>query len=895
MPFARQFRLSRPSACRAVILTAMGVMGFFRPSEAARAPVQMRFPAPMSFQVDTPDVAGGGDGVPGHPVDAPEESWVFEDRVVVGEEMFGMLQPVLDLWGLRIVEWPPSGPVVLQAPDAWTSVRAAAAISGMLDAGTAYAVFRRPVEFQFRVSAAPNDEFFAPSFAGVQGQWYLDGRDPGDGTSQGVDINARGAWAVTHGEGVRIAFADTGIELTHPDLKDRVAGVPHHNFVTGADNGSPVTRFGENGAHGTSCAGLAVATADNHLAMSGVAPRASAASWVITDAGGSIASDDKLAQMFVRDLATVDVQNHSWALPGKRLVPTTALDEAALKRVVSEGRGGRGAVMVRAGGNGRAAGRNGNDDAFVSDSRAICVAAVRRDGRPTDYSSPGACILVSAPGGTTADGGLFTTDLPGFDGANFVGFFPPYQYLSDYRFNSLGFVGTSASAPLVAGVVALVVAANPTLTLRDVQQVLLLSARHVGDLDPDVRPNGAGLRVSHNAGYGVVDAGAAVRLAVRWSNRPPSITITQAAAMVSVPVPDDGLKLEVSGDDIPPELASVRTLPGTGPFPDESTAALPVAALPVAGTVDLTGSAALVEYSSGHVVEAIQRAASMGARFVIFYNCTQDGAPPCGTSSGLPLVGTDFTPIPSVFIGRSAGLSLGSLAATNAKARVRLHLNAAIVPFDVGGALSLEHVRLRLQTDHPLRGDLRVTLVSPSGTRSVLQQLNDDTSPGPVDWTYTSARHFYEPSAGTWRLEVSDLSPGATGSVLGASLILNGVPITDSDRDGLDDGWELAFLGTLDHGALDQPAGDGISLVRKFAAGWDPRVSAERFRVEVQPWSDTLMRVSWPSDGGPDIVRWGQDPAQLLDTATVQEPFPEAVRFFPAADAARFFQVRRER
>jgi len=68
-------------------------------------------------------------------------------------------------------------------------------------------------------------------------------------------------------------------------------------------------------------------------------------------------------------------------------------------------------------------------------------------------------------------------------------------------FNATGFKGTSGSAPQIAGVVALVLGANPNLYVRDVRQILLLSARHFDLADPDLQTNGAGLRVSHNLGF----------------------------------------------------------------------------------------------------------------------------------------------------------------------------------------------------------------------------------------------------------------------------------------------------------------------------------------------------------------------------------------------------------
>jgi len=63
------------------------------------------------------------------------------------------------------------------------------------------------------------------------------------------------------------------------------------------------------------------------------------------------------------------------------------------------------------------------------------------------------------------------------------------------------------------GLAALILSANTNLTYRDVQQILILSARHFDFADPDVATNGAGLKMSHNLGFGIPDAGVAVNLA----------------------------------------------------------------------------------------------------------------------------------------------------------------------------------------------------------------------------------------------------------------------------------------------------------------------------------------------------------------------------------------------
>ena len=258
--------------------------------------------------------------------------------------------------------------------------------------------------------------------------------------------------------------------------------------------------------------------------MVGVAPHAHLASWVIHQANGKLVSDEQLMDMFQYASNTVAVQNHSWGHVGLAQQGRTLLEDLGISNAVTHGRGGLGVVMVRSAGNDRDRGANANDDGYCADPRVIPVAAVRQDGRATTYSEPGACILVAAPSGDVNAGfdNLFTTDLTGTGGINQLNFFPPFADMNNYAWGSLGFGGTSAAAPQIAGLVALMLAANPGLSYRDVQQILILAARHYDFADPDLRPNGAGFLVSHNVGFGVPDAGEAVRLAQIWSHRPPA-------------------------------------------------------------------------------------------------------------------------------------------------------------------------------------------------------------------------------------------------------------------------------------------------------------------------------------------------------------------------------------
>jgi kexin len=173
------------------------------------------------------------------------------------------------------------------------------------------------------------------------------------------------------------------------------------------------------------------------------------------------------------------------------------------RSTVQSGRKGKGSIYVWAAGNGQQNQDNANYDGYVNAIETIAVCSVDDHGVHTRYSEPGACLVVCAP---SSNGFSFitTTEVlgPGEDGC------------------TSGFGGTSASGPIVAGVVALMLEANTKLHWRDVQAILIHSARKNDPHDSDWVTNAHGLPVNHKYGFGVVDAAKATILARDWKSLP---------------------------------------------------------------------------------------------------------------------------------------------------------------------------------------------------------------------------------------------------------------------------------------------------------------------------------------------------------------------------------------
>jgi subtilisin-like proprotein convertase family protein len=201
------------------------------------------------------------------------------------------------------------------------------------------------------------------------------------------------------------------------------------------------------------------------------------------------------------------------------------LVRAALEVGVTRGRDGLGNIYVWAAGNGLYYKDNVNYDGYANSPFTIAVGAVDNTGRQAWYSEPGAAMLVTAPSsGSLA--GITTTDLFGNPG-----------YSAGDCTTTFG--GTSAAAPLVAGVVALMLEANPELAWRDVQHILAKTAVKNDPSDSDWATNEAGYQINHKYGFGRVDAGAAVEAALTWSPVAPALSLNSKPVNLNQTIPDN--------------------------------------------------------------------------------------------------------------------------------------------------------------------------------------------------------------------------------------------------------------------------------------------------------------------------------------------------------------------
>lgn len=353
-------------------------------------------------------------------------------------------------------------------------------------------------------AAAVSPPTSAPFFSQ---QWYLQNTGQNGGTV-GKDIDVVPAWSMATGAGVTVVVNDTGIDYHNPDIAPNYAAATSQSLDPPTSDGYPYSGV----AHGTHVAGLIAAAGAGII---GVAYNATISAFRLIDTNADATDPWGSTATALLNTENFDVANNSWAFTGALedsvFNNQTTIATNALLTAATNGRGGLGTINVFAAGNGYVDGDDTNLHAFQSSINVVTVAALDDNGTVNApggrYSTPGATILVSAPGT-----GILSDTIVGAGD-------------TDGGILQSGLDGTSFATPLVSGVVALMLQANPNLGIRDVQQILAYTARQTDPTDPTwqfndaTNWNGGGLHYSDDYGFGLVDAAAAVALAKSWTTQ----------------------------------------------------------------------------------------------------------------------------------------------------------------------------------------------------------------------------------------------------------------------------------------------------------------------------------------------------------------------------------------
>lgn len=325
-----------------------------------------------------------------------------------------------------------------------------------------------------------------------QDQWHL--FNP---VQVGHDVNVTDVWlsGVT-GKNATVAIVDDGLDMYSNDLKPNY--YPEGSWDFNDQTYEPKPRLSDD-KHGTRCAGE-VSAAKNDVCGVGVAYDSKIAgirilSKLISDA------DEAIAMNY--DYQHNQIYSCSWGPPddGRTMDAPGLLIKAAMLNGIQNGRGGLGSIYVFASGNGAASDDNCNFDGYTNSIYSITVGALDRKGVHPYYSEKCSAQLVVTYSSGSGDA-IHTTDV----GEN-----------ACYS----GHGGTSAAAPLAAGIFALALEVRPDLSWRDMQYIAIESAVPI-DLDTEEwQDTSMGKKFSHTFGYGKVDSWKLVEVSKTWKNVKP--------------------------------------------------------------------------------------------------------------------------------------------------------------------------------------------------------------------------------------------------------------------------------------------------------------------------------------------------------------------------------------
>ncbi len=318
--------------------------------------------------------------------------------------------------------------------------------------------------------ACVDDEYFSDH------QWNLQNTGQHGGTV-GIDINICNAWDISTGSSeIIVAVLDHGLEFDHPDLPN-IYPISYDTESPPHDP-EPSKVYGN---HGMPCAGIIGAQSNNEIGVAGIAPDCQ-----LMSISNSLTLHPNINQELANGINfawqnNASIISNSW---GHNLLEDDLIDDA-IDNALTQGRNGLGTVVFFAAGN------TGGPVNYPANSNPdiLAVGALEPTGEKADFSSYGTELDIVAPG----------VLVPSTDRQVPNGYNPNSDYTQDFG-------GTSAAAPHVAGVAALILSVNPDYTVQEVNNIIERTARKVGNYNyqpTQGRPNGDW---HEEVGYGLLDA-----------------------------------------------------------------------------------------------------------------------------------------------------------------------------------------------------------------------------------------------------------------------------------------------------------------------------------------------------------------------------------------------------
>lgn len=345
----------------------------------------------------------------------------------------------------------------------------------------------------------------------------------------GHDVNVSGVWREGYfGENVTVAIVDDGLDMNSLDLKDNYFAEGSYDFN---DHGPIPNPKLSDDQHGTRCAGE-IAAVRNDVCGVGVAYKSRVSGLRILS--GEITDVDEAAALnYAWDQNLI--YSCSWGPPddGRSMDAPNLVVKSAFVKGINDGRGGLGSIFVFASGNGGASQDNCNFDGYTNSIYSITVGAVDRMGQHPYYSELCSAQLVVTYSSGSGDF-IHTTDVG-------------LRKCSDRH------GGTSAAAPLAAGIFALALGVRPDLSWRDLQHLCVETAQIVDETDADWEDVANGRKFNHKYGFGKLDAYKLVEAAKTFEHVKPQAWFHSKEVIVEQNIPDNNAGVLTSVFTVQPD------------------------------------------------------------------------------------------------------------------------------------------------------------------------------------------------------------------------------------------------------------------------------------------------------------------------------------------------------
>jgi subtilisin family serine protease len=377
-------------------------------------------------------------------------------------------------------------------------------------------------------------------------QWHL------------VNVSAKEGWdLMPSGRVGDVAVLDLGCETNHEDLIG--ATNLNWNCVTDTNNVEPSV---DDEKHGTPCTGIIAARTNNNVGVASVGGNFLRVQFLhigYNVVGGSFATTDSICTRAINkamENPNCLAISMSWGGTGSR--PNF---ENALNIARTQGRGGKGIPCFASSGNGYLTEFSQNPASY---NAVMAIGASNTLNQKAGFSNAGSKLFAAACGTS-----LLTTDRMGMKGYNATG--------DPTKDNYTNFSGTSASCPLFAGIAAMCLLKNPTLTELQLRELFKNTCRKTGGYN---YVNGR----CNELGYGVAELKNALIAAGNGGVDPQPTTIN-LTSFVSVPL------TATAGTPIPINFSATTNTPSMPSTPIQCKVWL-------SATREVTASSILINTSS---------------------------------------------------------------------------------------------------------------------------------------------------------------------------------------------------------------------------------------------------------------------------------------------------------